>query len=100
MVPPCDAHHVFCKHARHKVHTGQACSGASVNLTPHPSQGGPEMPTGPGDVLQLIRHGRARTRGEILDVTGLSRMTVSQRLDALLDAGLVLEGPTGGATGG
>jgi predicted NBD/HSP70 family sugar kinase len=58
------------------------------------------MPTGPGDVLELIRHGRARTRGEVLDVTGLSRMTVSQRVDALLSSGLVVEGPDGGATGG
>ena len=42
------------------------------------------MPTGPGDVLDLIRHGRATTRGEVLDLTGLSRMTVAQRIDALL----------------
>jgi predicted NBD/HSP70 family sugar kinase len=58
------------------------------------------MPTGPGDVLQLIRHGRAATRGEVLDLTGLSRMTVAQRVDALLVAGLVTEGETLEATGG
>jgi predicted NBD/HSP70 family sugar kinase len=58
------------------------------------------MPTGPGDVLDLIRHGQATTRGDVLDVTGLSRMTVSQRIDALLASGLVIEGPTGVATGG
>ena len=50
------------------------------------------MPTGPGDVLDLIRHGHASTRGDVLEVTGLSRMTVAQRLDALLAAGMIVEG--------
>lgn len=58
------------------------------------------MPSGPGDVLELIRHGRAFTRGDVLDVTGLSRMTVAQRVDALLAAGLIIEGAKRGATGG
>ena len=57
------------------------------------------MPTGPGDVLELIRHGHASTRGEVLHVTGLSRMTVSERIAALLSCGLVVEGE-GRATGG
>src|SRR5919107_3650527 len=56
--------------------------------------------SGPGDVLELIRHGRASTRGEVLEVTGLSRMTVAQRIDALLTAGLVVEGPAAPSTGG
>jgi predicted NBD/HSP70 family sugar kinase len=58
------------------------------------------VPSGPGDVLDLIRHGRATTRGDVLDATGLSRMTISQRLDALLAAGMIVEGNTGEATGG
>lgn len=58
------------------------------------------MSTGPGDVLELIRRARASTRGEILDMTGLSRMTVSQRVDALLDAELLVERGGGAATGG
>jgi predicted NBD/HSP70 family sugar kinase len=58
------------------------------------------MPTGPGDVLDLIRHGQAATRGEVLDITGLSRMTVAQRIDALLTEGLIVEGAAGLATGG
>src|SRR3954453_11428922 len=64
------------------------------------SRGGPPMSSGPGDVLDLIRHGRATTRGDVLEVTGLSRMTVAQRLDALLAAGMVVEGDTREATGG
>lgn len=55
---------------------------------------------GPGDVLDLVRRGRARTRGDVVDVTGLSRLTVAQRVDALLDARLIVEGGTTGPTGG
>ncbi|WP_210505450.1 ROK family protein [Naasia sp. SYSU D00057] len=46
---------------------------------------------GPGDVLELIRAGRASTRGDVLEQTGLSRMTVAGRIDALLDAGFLVE---------
>ncbi len=45
----------------------------------------------PGDLLHLIRSGRARTRGELGQVTGLARSTVAQRVDALKAAGLVVE---------
>jgi predicted NBD/HSP70 family sugar kinase len=55
---------------------------------------------GPGDVLELIRRERVSTRGDLLEVTGLSRMTVAQRVDALLAAGLVVEGPGAASTGG
>lgn len=55
---------------------------------------------GPGDVLELIRERRALTRGDILDITGLSRMTVSGRIDALLGAGLAVERGTERVTGG
>ena len=58
------------------------------------------MPTGPGDVLDLIRRGTARTRAELQVYTGLSRMTVAQRVDALLASGLVIEGPNSTPTGG
>ncbi|WP_374008687.1 ROK family transcriptional regulator [Leifsonia sp. LS-T14] len=59
------------------------------------------MSSGPGDVLQLIRRSEATTRRDIQQVTGLSRVTVAQRVDALMDAGLVTEvAGGGGATGG
>jgi predicted NBD/HSP70 family sugar kinase len=58
------------------------------------------VPSGPGDVLDLIRHRRATTRGDVLEATGLSRMTISQRLDALLAAGMIVEGTTIESTGG
>jgi len=55
---------------------------------------------GPGEILELVRSGRAVTRGDILEVTGLSRMTVSARIDSLRDAGLVVENGTDRVTGG
>jgi predicted NBD/HSP70 family sugar kinase len=58
------------------------------------------MPPGPGEVLSLIRQGAARTRGDIVEITGLSRMTVAQRVDALLGANLVREAQADRHTGG
>ncbi len=55
---------------------------------------------GPGDVLELIRDRGTLTRGDVLELTGLSRMTVSARIDALLDAGLLVEKGTDRVTGG
>lgn len=53
-----------------------------------------------GDLLDLIRSGRATTRGELVRVTGLSRTAVSARLASLVAAGLVLEGEEESVTGG
>ncbi|WP_310528564.1 ROK family transcriptional regulator, partial [Nocardioides sp.] len=53
-----------------------------------------------GDLLDLIRSGRATTRGEFGRLTGLSRTAVSARLASLVAAGLVLEGDEESATGG
>lgn len=53
-----------------------------------------------GDLLHLIRTGRARTRGELGEVTGLARSTVAQRIDTLIDAGLVVEVGGAPSTGG
>ncbi len=57
------------------------------------------MQAGPGEVMQLIRQG-AITRAQIQRITGLSRVTVSQRVDALLQGGLIRENRLGRSTGG
>jgi predicted NBD/HSP70 family sugar kinase len=57
-------------------------------------------PAGPGEVFQLIRVGRADTRGAVGRATGLSRTAVSARLALLLASGLVVEGEEGPSTGG
>jgi predicted NBD/HSP70 family sugar kinase len=49
-----------------------------------------------GDIFQLLRDGRPRTRAELAMTTGLARSTVASRIDALLSSGLV--GPAGEAT--
>jgi len=51
------------------------------------------VPVQAGGILELIRTGEATTRGDLLEATGLSRMTVAQRVDLLLAAGLVVENP-------
>ncbi|WP_309076090.1 ROK family transcriptional regulator [Paenarthrobacter sp.] len=53
-----------------------------------------------GNLFQLLRDGKARTRAELAETTGLARSTVASRIDSLISAGLV--GPAGEAssTGG
>ncbi len=53
-----------------------------------------------GGVLRLIREGRALTRTDVMDVTGLSRSTVMQRLGVLLEAELLVEQPEGAPSSG
>jgi len=55
---------------------------------------------GSGEVLRLIREGRASTRSEIATLTGLARSTVSQRVDSLLARRLVVPAPVSISTGG
>ncbi|MET9500626.1 ROK family protein [Streptomyces sp. NPDC006259] len=50
---------------------------------------------GAGDLLALVRAGRATTRGALQQATGLSRATVGQRLDRLFRAGWLREGAGG-----
>ncbi|MFI1719674.1 ROK family protein [Streptomyces sp. NPDC020489] len=48
-----------------------------------------------GELLELVRTGRAVTRGALQQATGLSRATVGQRLDRLFRAGWLREGAGG-----
>ncbi|MEV3861526.1 ROK family protein [Streptomyces sp. NPDC050095] len=48
-----------------------------------------------GELLHLVRSGRATTRGALQEATGLSRATVGQRLDRLFRAGWLREGAAG-----
>ncbi|MER5914586.1 ROK family protein [Streptomyces sp. NPDC001982] len=50
---------------------------------------------GAGELLELVRSGRATTRGALQQATGLSRATVGQRLDRLFRAGWLREGAGG-----
>ncbi|MBG0816128.1 ROK family protein [Planomonospora sp. ID82291] len=48
-----------------------------------PSEEGGPIP-GAGALLSILRDGRARTRAELVQLTGLARSTLAQRLDALV----------------
>lgn len=51
-------------------------------------------------VLDLVREDEARTRPELVRVSGLGRNVVTQRVAQLLDSNLLQEGPLGPSTGG
>src|SRR4051794_28415375 len=51
-------------------------------------------------VLDDIRHGRSRSRSELVDRTGLGRAIVARRVGELIQRGLVTEGTVGPSTGG
>jgi predicted NBD/HSP70 family sugar kinase len=57
-------------------------------------------PATAGDLLELVRTGRAATRGDLARVTGLSRTAVTTRLASLVAAGLLVEGAEAPSTGG
>jgi predicted NBD/HSP70 family sugar kinase len=57
-------------------------------------------PASAGDLLQLIRDGRASTRGDLVSLTGLARSTVAQHVDALIARRLLYEGAIRASTGG
>ena len=64
----------------------------------------PETPnprtSGLGVVLSHIRSGDAVTRATLAQRTGLARSTVAQRVDALLESGLIYEAGDSVSTGG
>lgn len=51
-------------------------------------------------MFQLLRDGTARTRAELVALTGQSRSTVAARLDALVDLGLLRPAGEASSTGG
>src|SRR5258706_14350750 len=55
---------------------------------------------GPGTILALFRQGQARTRADLVRLTGLARSTITQRLDALFAAGLLVPDGESASTGG
>ncbi|MGY1815052.1 ROK family protein [Blastococcus sp. SYSU D00820] len=71
---------------------------ALAPVTPPPGAG--TGPAGVGDLLALLRDGVPRTRSELVEVTGLARSTVAQRVDALLATGLVRSVGEASSTGG
>jgi predicted NBD/HSP70 family sugar kinase len=61
---------------------------------------GAAVPGSPGHLLSLLRDGAAVTRPQLGELSGASRTVVSQRVDQLLRAGLVVEDGETASTGG
>ena len=57
-------------------------------------------PGSSGHLLQLLRDGTATTRPELVQCSGASRSAVAQRVDSLIEAGLVREDGASTSTGG
>ncbi|SJN35678.1 transcriptional regulator, ROK family protein [Microbacterium esteraromaticum] len=55
---------------------------------------------GAGDIVQLLLDGHAHTKADLVHLTGLARSTVSSRVDALVESGLVSFAGEGASTGG
>lgn len=68
-------------------------------MTDRPPQAAPSS-LASGRILALVRGARARTRADLVRMTGLSRSTVAQRVDDLLAAGLLVPGEEAASTGG
>ncbi len=60
----------------------------------------PAVSASPAALLHHVRTGRARSRAELVALTGASRNTVSGRVDQLIAANLLAEGGRGWSTGG
>ncbi|WP_207457536.1 ROK family protein [Herbiconiux sp. SYSU D00978] len=61
----------------------------------------PRTPTtGSGVVLELIRRGEAKTRSDLIEHLGWSRVTLSRRLDELLAHGLIVRAGQLSSSGG
>lgn len=54
----------------------------------------PQGPNSSGELLQLFRTRRASTRSDVQQLTGLARSTVTYKIDALLNAGYLVEDGT------
>ena len=55
---------------------------------------------GTGDLFQLLRDGKPRTRGELARLSSLARSTITTRVDALLASGLLEPVGEAASTGG
>ncbi|MFF1528918.1 ROK family protein [Cellulomonas sp. NPDC058312] len=60
----------------------------------------PQRHAGAGELFQLLRDGRPRTRADLAAATGQARSTIAARVDVLMAAGLVAPAGEASSTGG
>ena len=56
--------------------------------------------SGPGELFQILRDGVARTRAELIQITGLARSTIVPRVDLLLESRLIQPAGEASSSGG
>src|SRR4029079_3532063 len=69
-------------------------------MAKHGSVEGRDGSAGLVEVLDYVRRHGTTTRSALVEATGLSRVSLAQRLASLLDRALLAEGDLAGATGG
>jgi predicted NBD/HSP70 family sugar kinase len=65
-----------------------------------PADGSAALSNSAGEIFQLFRTGIVHTRRELIEHSGLARSTVTNRVDALIEAGLLREAGENLSTGG
>lgn len=60
----------------------------------------PSRHAGAGELFQLLRDGRPRTRADLAAATGQARSTITARVDVLMAAGLIAPAGEASSTGG
>lgn len=60
----------------------------------------PQRTAGAGELFQLLRDGRPRTRADLAAATGQARSTITARVDVLMAAGLIAPAGEASSTGG
>ena len=60
-----------------------------MTVDEHVQLAAPPHAPGAGELFQLLRDGRGRTRAELAQTTSLARSTIAARVDSLIRAGLV-----------
>jgi predicted NBD/HSP70 family sugar kinase len=91
--------------AKHKLHTGSTkadFSGPTSWFTVRVQDVVklPQRHTGAGELFQLLRDGRPRTRADLAAATGQARSTIAARVDLLMSAGLISPAGEASSTGG
>lgn len=72
----------------------------SRKIGPTPFGSSNPVPGNPASLVGLIRNGEARSRADLVRLTGLSRSSVTERVDSLISAGFVTESGVTESTGG
>lgn len=72
----------------------------SRKMGPIPFGSNNPVPGSPASLVDLIRKGEARSRADLVRLTGLSRSSITERVDSLISVGFVTESGVTESTGG